>query len=77
MEQEQIYIVLYRHKALPQNPWRASTNGIFTDRRLADNYAECQSVSEPDYVYGIVAGPISNPAQMKQAEAELVALGEF
>ena len=63
-----LYIVLCKHRRLPKNLWRPVTNGIFTEQRLAENFIECQSASEPDYIFVYVTGPITNPVEMAAQE---------
>ncbi len=65
---EHLYIVVYRN---PREPWQAKTNGIFTERRLAENFIECSKATGFAAEMAIVDGPIVSPETMAEAEARL------
>jgi len=68
---EHLYIVV---KKLKGQHWRCEE--IFEERRLAENFIECKMAvdTEPKWQFGIVDGPVVNPAEMAEQEA---ALGKF
>jgi len=69
--EEYLYIVIWKGETIP---WRAVDRGIFTERRLAENYIECQKAAGETWTYAILAGPITSPESMAEAEARL---GDF
>ena len=60
---EHLFIVVYRES---NGQWRAKSDGIFTERRVADNFKEiCQlRDTEPKYEYFVVEGSIL-PAELE------------
>jgi hypothetical protein len=68
---EHLYIVV---RKVGSNPWRS--HAVFQERRLAKNFIECEQArdDEPKWQFGIVDGPVVNPAEMAEQEA---ALGKF
>ena len=69
--EDHLYIVIWKGETIP---WRAAERAIFTERRLAENYIECQKAAGETWTYGIVEGPITSPEAMAEQEA---ALGVF
>lgn len=65
---ETLYIVIYRQK---DGPWKSQDNGVFTERRLADNFAECLNTQFETIEHVVVEGPIVSPDAMAEAEARL------
>lgn len=65
---EHLFIVVYRHCG---EPWQAKTSGLFTERRLAENFIECCKATGFSGELAIVDGPIYSPESMAEAEARL------
>ena len=65
---EILYIVVTRDVG---GPWKEKVNGVFTERRLAENYIECCKASGYSSQFGIVEGPIVSPETMAEAEQRL------
>ena len=63
-----IYIVLWRDS---QGLWRPESDGVFTERRLAENLIECRKAAGQPWEFAIVEGPITSPQKMAEAEASL------
>ena len=66
---ETLYIVVYR--ASEKDPWQEKTGGVFTDRRLAENFVEILRAQRFGPLLAIVEGPIVCPEDMAEAEARL------
>ena len=65
---ERLYIVVYRHKG---ERWQEKVNGVFNERRLAENFIECSKSTGFGGEMAIVEGPIISPETMAEAEARL------
>lgn len=66
--EEYLYIVIWKGETIP---WRAADKGIFYERRLAENYIECQKAAGETWTYDIVAGPTTSPEAMAEQEAKM------
>lgn len=66
--EEHLYIVIWRDS---RKVWHAEPNGVFTDRRLAENLIECKKAAGESYKFAIVDGPIVCPETMEEAEKRL------
>ena len=53
---EKLYIVVIRNIG---EPWHEKVNGVFTERRLAENFIECCKASGSSCTFAIVEGPIN------------------
>ena len=53
---DHLFIVVYRNKG---EIWQAKTNGIFTERRLADSFVECSKASGFNAEMAVVEGWIT------------------
>lgn len=69
--EEHLYIVIWRSKIQECRAWRAESEAVFTERRLAENFIECKLAASNQWEFAIVEGPIVNPDQMAEAEARL------
>lgn len=69
---ETLYIVIY--KAIESGRWQPMAEGIFAERRLAENFIECKQQAGYNFRFRIVEGPITSPYLMAKAEE---ALGAF
>lgn len=70
--EEILYIVIW--KPTETDHWQEKTNGVFHDKRLAENFVEILKAQKFAQFIGIVEGPITSPGAMAEAEA---ALGKF
>jgi hypothetical protein len=64
---ENIYIVVIRHKET--EPWQEKVNGVFHDKRLADNFIEILNAQGFAKFIGLVEGPIIVAADVAAQEA--------
>lgn len=68
--EDKLYIVVYRQK--PGSRWQSFSDGLFTERRLAENFIECKnSTGWDNWQLTIIEGPIVSPETMAAAEARL------
>lgn len=67
---DHIYIVLWKSGGI----WRPQSQGVFEERRLAENLIECLKAAGEKYEFAVVEGPIVSPESMAAAEARL---GQF
>ena len=68
---EHIYLIVWRGGG----SWKPETGAVFTDKRLADNFAECKNAQKDGFEYRVVEGVIL-PAPETKAEAN-ARIGEF
>jgi len=68
----ELFIIVYRHSV--KEGWEAKTNGTFTERRLAENYAEILKAQRFAPHISIVDGILSIPETATEADARL---GQF
>jgi hypothetical protein len=68
MEQA-IFIVVYRHSVAL--PWQEKVKGVFTDRKLAENYVEILKAQGFAEFIGFVEGLVVCPASEAEAEKQL------
>jgi hypothetical protein len=64
--EDTVFIVIWRTQS--NSTWYAEGKGVFSERRLAENYIECAKAVGSTLNYAIVEGPLTNPAQLAQAE---------
>ena len=69
--EEHLFIVLWRDT---RGIWHAEGNGVFTERRLAENFVECKKAAGETFKFAVVEGSILRPETMAEASARL---GEF
>jgi hypothetical protein len=67
--EERVFIVIVKFG--DKGVWLPQAEGVFTSRRLAENLVECKRAAGCSGEFAIVAGPLTNPAQMDAAEASL------
>lgn len=65
---ETLSIVIWQDS---RGTWHAEPNGVFVERRLAENLIECKKAAGEAFKFAIVDGPIISPFDMKKAEEEL------
>ena len=65
---ETVYIVIWQDS---RKIWHAEPQGVFTERRMAENLIECKRASGETYKFAIVEGLIYSPETMAEAEAHL------
>ena len=69
---EHIYVTLYR--TTKTGKWQPFSEGVFDERRLAENFLEIKKAQGYDWEMAIIDGPIFDAHAM---EAYGKALGEF
>ena len=69
---DQLYVVIWRFPKASNPKWKASA--VYSERRLAENFIECEKERGETCEFAIVEGPIVNADEMEKAEA---ALGAF
>lgn len=67
--EEIMYIVIWTFPKASNPKWRASA--VYSSRRLAENYIECEKERGETCTYAIVEGPITDPAQEAAIEQTL------
>ena len=68
---EHLFIVVWKSLS---GIWHAEPNGVFTERRIAENFIECKKAAGELWELYIVEGSIVSPDQTAEYEKRL---GEF
>lgn len=65
---EHLFIVMWKRYA---GDWQPESTGAFSDRRVAENYAEVKRLQEPGRKFAILEGAILTEETPEEAEARL------
>ena len=66
--EDRLYIVIWQDS---RKIWHAEAQGVFAERRMAENLIECKKSVGETYKFAIVEGPIVSPEAMAKVEARL------